>query len=282
MTPLEFLSAVDSAADAVGARALPLSARALRAHDIAEHLPYGLVVVQRDGSIVGANAAALRLIGAESLDQVPASCGELLDCRAPGGPCRHGCLIASAAEADGQQPEIRVDTAPGIAKRALWVTAAPLSRRSCVLHLRAADAASQPPSLRPEPGPAIPELWITAFGRSEVRGVEGSLAGAWLRQRHGVVLKYLVCHRGRTVPAQELADVLWPQSGRRGINNVRRFVHALSCQLEPRGLNGGQSSFITGDGDGYALDRQRMAIDIDLFEKTATEGLEAARGGRRE
>jgi DNA-binding SARP family transcriptional activator len=111
---------------------------------------------------------------------------------------------------------------------------------------------------------------------------EGSIGGQWLDQRPGAVLKYLVCHRAHVNHAEELAEALWPESGRHGLNNVRHFIHALRQQLEPRRRRGEPSSFIATVGGGYALDARRVLIDADAFEQAVRDGLSASAALERE
>jgi DNA-binding SARP family transcriptional activator len=252
------------------------------AQDIVDQLPYGVVMVRSDGWLQTANEAAKRLMHNPRGDQEPKRCSELFECRAPAGPCEQGCLVARAAQAHEALPEIRIDTAPGLATSALWVTAAPLTRPGLVLlHLRAGDARDR--RRRSDPHWLTgPTLRVTALGRTRVDSGEGSIGGPWLAQRPGAVLKYLVCHRGRVVHAEDLAEALWPDSGRHGLNNVRHFVHALRQQLEPRRRRGEPSSFIATVGGGYALDPRRVVIDADAFERAVRDGLSAAAAGEQE
>jgi DNA-binding SARP family transcriptional activator len=117
---------------------------------------------------------------------------------------------------------------------------------------------------------------ITAFGRTRVDTPEGPLRGEWVQQRPGQLLKYLVCQRNRVVPADVIAETLWPGTGRQGLGNVRYFMHALREKLEPHRPRGARSSFIVTVQGGYALDRRHVRIDADDFDEAISQGLEAA------
>jgi DNA-binding SARP family transcriptional activator len=245
--------------------------------DVLDRLPYGIVVL--DGRrVTTTNAAAARLLWNMDRGGPPAQCHELYDCRAPGGPCVHGCLAERAAGAEAPLPEIRIDAAPGGAVSALWVTASPLGSGRSLVHLRAGDARDR--RRRSEPHwLSGPRLRITAFGRTWVDSAESPLGGQWLQQRPGLLLKYLVVQRNRVVHAEEIAEALWPRAGRQSLNNVRHFMHQLRSLLEPDRPKGAPSSFVVTVQGGYALNRRRVTCDADDFEEHVKAGLAAAATG---
>jgi DNA-binding SARP family transcriptional activator len=241
---------------------------------VVDSLPYGLVVVQADHTITSSNATARRFL--PKLEGVE-KCHEALSCRVPGGPCEHGCLAARAVARQGVLPEIRIDIPPGAGQiTAIWVTAAAVGARpAAVFHLRPGDARDR--RRRSDPHwLSGPQLRITAFGRTRVDTPEGPLRGEWLQQRPGQLLKFLVSERNRVVPADVIAETLWPGTGRQGLGNVRYFMHALREKLEPNRARGARSSFIVTVQGGYALDRRNVVIDADDFDEAISQGLEAA------
>src|SRR5436305_8847232 len=255
----------------------PDSVREPIGEDVVDSLPYGLVVVQVDHTITSTNAAARRFL--PQLNEAK-HCHEAFSCRTPGGPCEHGCLAARAVARQGPLPEIRVDMPPGVGQvTAVWVTASAVGRRpAAVFSLRPGDARDRRRRTDPH-WLSGPELRITAFGRSRVDTPEGPLRGEWLQQRPGQLLKYLVCERNRVVPADVIADVLWPGTGRQGLGNVRYFMHALREKLEPHRPRGARSSFIVTVQGGYALDRRHVRIDADDYDEAMSQGLEAGARG---
>jgi DNA-binding SARP family transcriptional activator len=242
---------------------------------VVDSLPYGLVVVEADHSVTNCNAAARRFL--PMLDKAGVTCHEAFSCRVPGGPCAHGCLAARAVARQGPLPEIRIDMPPGGGPAtAMWVTAAAIGRTTAaIFHLRPGDARDR--RRRSDPHwLSGPELRITAFGRTRVDTPEGQMRGEWLQQRTGQLLKYLVCERNRVVPADVIAEALWPGGGRQGLGNVRYFMHALREKLEPHRARGQRSAFVVTVQGGYALDRRNVHIDADDYDESISAGLEAA------
>jgi len=253
----------------------------VHAAEVLDGLPYGVVVLSPENRVASANQAAVTLLWDLERGGPPSDCRELFSCRAPGGPCEQGCLAERARAVDGALPEIRIDTAPGSAVSALWVTAGGLSDRRVVLHLRAGDNRDR--RRRSDPHwLSGPQLSISAFGRTRIDSRETALGGEWLQQRPGQMLKYLVCERNRVVHAEEIAEALWPHGGRQSVNNVRHFMHALRQRLEPSRSRGARSSFIVTVQGGYALDRRHVRIDADDFEAAVREGLSIAARGEEE
>src|SRR5256885_9497574 len=78
-----------------------------------------------------------------------------------------------------------------------------------------------------------PRLRIFALGGMRVESREGPLAGDWLEQRPGQLLRYLVSERHRVVPTEAIASAVWGQSGRNAPNTVRHLCHALPERLQP-------------------------------------------------
>src|SRR3954454_25298024 len=73
---------------------------------VVDSLPYGLVVVQADHTILSTNAAARRF-----LPQLAKAdhCHEAFSCRTPGGACEHGSLAARALARHSPLPEMPID-----------------------------------------------------------------------------------------------------------------------------------------------------------------------------
>jgi DNA-binding SARP family transcriptional activator len=242
-----------------------------------EGYPYGILVIGRDGAVLAHNAAAQRLLGeqAHRLDDArPRVACDLLCCRCEDGPLGKLCLFERAAKSAEPLPEIRIDLPPGSGAPAVWVTAAPLAsqRDLVVVELRPGQASDRRRRTTPH-WTQRPELRIYTLGRTRVESAEGPIAGRWLENRPGQVLKYLVAERHRTVYADEIAERVWPNAHARRLHGIRYFVHALRDTLEPDRRPRGASSFIVSRRGGYALDTGAVWIDADHFERDVTEGL---------
>jgi DNA-binding SARP family transcriptional activator len=246
---------------------------------IYERLPYALVVVDEQGSVLSANPAAIEMGWRSEDGQPPTVCHEMFACRRAGGPCAHGCLVQRASQTGENLPEIRIDTRTESAISAFWVTVIPLGLDAGVLlHLRPGDSRDR--RRRSDPHwISGPELTIKALGRIRVDSSEGPLGGSWLQQRPGQILKYLICERDRVVQAEEIAEALWPSSGRQALSSVRHFVHALRDKLEPGRAPRVESKFVVTVRGGYAINRRHVRIDADTYCEAVRDGLAAADRG---
>jgi DNA-binding SARP family transcriptional activator len=249
-----------------------------------DDFPYGIIATSRHGELVRWNDAAAALLGDhghELLDSASRCC-DVLGCRDPGAPLGGVCMTEAAFDRDAPMPEIRVDLA-GVTNRAAWVTVARSKSDTelAIIELRP----GQPGDRRRRTDPhwsAGPQLYIRTFGRTRVESAEGTLSGAWLEQRSGQVLKYLVCERHRVVHTDEVAEAIWPNSKLAIGGTVRHFIHGLRDRLEPEREKRGQSSFVVSAQGGYELDRGRVKVDADEFETLVRSGLRAAERGATE
>lgn len=241
---------------------------------VLDSLPCGVVTVDAEGEVRAANRTARQLLPGLQGGS-PTRCSELMPCSQPGGPCVAGCLAIRAARSPEPLPEYRVDIRGEGPGSAVWVTCAPLlNEPGAVLHVRPGNAKDR--RRRTDPHWLTgPRLRIYVLGRMHVEYEGGTLDGEWLHQRPGQLLKLLVCERRRVVPVDEIAEAIWPDSGREALGNTRHFVHRLRSTLEPVRKGYGRSSFVIGSSGGYALDRDRVWIDADEFERSAEEGLRA-------
>jgi DNA-binding SARP family transcriptional activator len=123
------------------------------------------------------------------------------------------------------------------------------------------------------------EIEVVTLGRTRVLGADESLGGRWLRQRPGMLLKYLISERRRTVSADEIAEALWPSRNQRAVGNVRHFVHALRSVLEPGRAKRTPSRFVIAEPGGYRLNTEAVRVDADDFQQIARSGFQRLRRG---
>jgi DNA-binding SARP family transcriptional activator len=242
--------------------------------DVFDLYPCALMVCDRRGRIVATNARFREIItGGRTVDGLAMSCCSLLGCRRADGPLEGSCLTALALDAAETLPELRVHLTvarPG----AYLVAAAPLhkDRSHVVMELRPARRAS----------PARPGLRVFTLGGLLVEGPDGPITGEWLEQRPGQLLRYLVCQRGKVVPADAIAEAICPHTASAGAtNNVRYLIHTLRARLEPGRPLRGEPSFVVSRRGGYALDPDRVWIDADALEQRIEEGMAALAAGER-
>jgi len=241
------------------------------ADELLDALPYGVIALDEGGAILRFNAPAKGLVPGLGTDDVSA-CAQLFSCRVRGGPCERRCLVARTAASSTPTPEMRVDAPGGVSPGALWITASPMpGRKGAIVHLRQGWRGDRRRRSE-ERWQTEPELRIRVLGRTEVQSVEDSFADDWLSQRPGQILKYLVCERARVVTVEEIAEAIWPGAGRRAVSNTRYAIHRLRAKLEPRRVAHEASAFVAFRGSGYALDRDRIWIDVDEFERAIEEG----------
>lgn len=241
------------------------------AAELLDALPYGVLAVSADGVILRANAGARKLVPGVATPAIP-TCRDLFSCRAAGGPCERGCFVERAAGAAKVSAEIRIDTAGGISPGALWVTGVPLpAGHGAMLHLRPGWRGDR--RRRSERRwQTEPALKIRALGRTQVEALDDSLDTEWLSQRPGQVLKYLVCERTRVVLVDEIAEAIWPRAEGAAVASARYAIHRLRLKLEPRRSAHEAPAFVISRGSGYVLDRDRVWIDVDDFERAISEG----------
>ena len=238
-------------------------------------------MIDGEREVVALNPMAReQLAGAlQQPDGAPARCCDLFRCHDPEGPLPGDCLSMLARAGDAPLPEIRVDLPTAAAGEAAWVTATPLGQHGhVVVALRPGERADR--RRRTEPHwTGRPRLKVCTLGRTRVESAEGPIGGAWLEHRAGQLLKLLVCERDRTLTAEEIAEALWPASGRGAPATVRYVVHVLRQRIEPTRSSGDPSAFIVARNGGYAIDRARVLVDADDFEAAAEAGLAAFRRG---
>ncbi|MBI2911522.1 MAG: GAF domain-containing protein [Chloroflexi bacterium] len=94
------------------------------------------------------------------------------------------------------------------------------------------------------------------------------------------VLKILLMHRGRRVPRERLAELLWPEATpRAGANRLYLLIHTLRKLVEPAPRTQ-RWAFICNDGDRYYFSGGApYRLDIEDFQSFCDLGRQRERGG---
>ncbi len=251
----------------------PGNSETLLWRQVVNGLPDGVMVVNASGEALVANRALNTI--ADRADVRGTTCCELFGCRRPGGELERVCLTQRCL-AHEPFSEIRVEMPPGRPSCAVWIRATMLSGSPArvLFRVRRAEGSSRAEEGLGLESPVGPRLGILSLGRTRLDTPTGPVAGGWLDQRDGQLLKYLVSERHRVVQVDEIADALWPGAEERGLSIVRHHVHGLRNALEPWRRKRAPSSFIVLiPPGGYALDRDLVRVDADVFERLAASGL---------
>ncbi len=238
--------------------------------------PYGLLVLDRDGRVVCCNLQATRLIQAMGLPEAELTCCALLGCRLPDTVLEAACVTDLALSRGAALPEIRVDLRSRVGPSAMWVAAAAIGGGDAhvVLQLRPGVAGDRRrrTTLHWMTGP---RLRICTLGRTVVESAEGPIGGAWLDQRTGQLLKYLLAERRRAVAVDEIGENIWPGADYAVGASVRYYVHVLRRKLEPQRGSRAPSAFIAASCGTYRLELEHVEVDADEFEAHVSAGLAA-------
>lgn len=238
---------------------------ALRA--VVDRLPYGLAVVERSRAVLTMNAAMRGMLGLEPGDPAGAWCDVMACERCADG--RERCAVSRVFDGDDDVHEERVTLPHGLG--AVSLTAMPLdaARTQAVLELRRLAPVAVPNA------DGRGRVRIRALGRSRVETGDGPIAGAWIDQRPGQLLRYLVAERGRVVPVEDIAEAIWPNAEFTSVKTVRHLVHVLRERLEPERLRRREPTCIASARGGYGLDLDAVAVDADTFVDEAGTALTA-------
>ncbi len=111
---------------------------------------------------------------------------------------------------------------------------------------------------------------------------QGALMTPDMVPRRGAlaVLKILLIHRGRRVPRELLAELLWPEATpRAGANRLHLLIHTLRKLVEPAPRTQ-RWAFICNDGDRYYFSGGApYRLDIEDFQSSFELGRQRERGG---
>lgn len=239
-----------------------------RARGLFERFPHGLVLVGERGRVLSLNGRARELL---ALDERAAEPGALTCCEIVCDPVGAVSCLTERLLATGEPPgDVELRTAGG---EVALVSGARVDAEDVrvLFQLRPAGSprGGEPARRAPRrPSPRVHTLGVT---RVEVGGEP--LAGDWLGQRAGLLLKYLVAQRRRVAPSEQIAEALWPDAAApEALASLRHYVHVLRKKLEPDRARR-SASFVQTHRGGYRLDPERIWIDAEELEQRAREGL---------
>jgi len=240
--------------------------------------PYCQLVLDEGGRVLCVNREAARLIEEMGLAQATLTCCALLGCRTADTVLASACMTELAIGNRAPLPEVRVDLRTSSGPVAMWVAAARVALDGSLVVLQLRPGAPMDRRQRTDAHWMVgPRLRINCLGRTVVASVEGPIGGAWLDQRTGQLLKYLVAERRRAVAVDEIGESIWPGADYAVGTNVRYYIHALRRKLEPRRGARETSAFILARAGPYRLRLDNVEVDADEFETRVSSGLAAVK-----
>jgi DNA-binding SARP family transcriptional activator len=247
--------------------------------ELVKRSPVAVIVQDADGRVVAANRAASQMLGGAVRLVVGARVGcAITGCRSAGTRLEGVCVHDLARDRGEPLPPLRVELPAGAQFDVASATlvALGLGPGLVVTELRRDYGHLARERVGSPTWTAEPQLRVFVLGRTCVMNGDEILEGRWINNRAGHILKVLVAERHRRVFSDEIISMLWPPDSSPDTRGVRYFVHELRDQLEPGGAVEPPSSFVVATRGGYALDRQRVWVDADAFERLVTEGCAAA------
>jgi DNA-binding SARP family transcriptional activator len=237
--------------------------------------PYALLVLDARGQVVCHNREAARLIEAAGMRSGTLTCCELLGCRRAGTALEGECIAELALGRGGALPELRVDLLTPSGASPMWLAAAAVGtqRTQVVLQLRPGVLGDRRRRSGSSWASGAKPLRIRALGHTAVDSVEGSIGGAWLDQRTGQLLKYLIAERRRAATVDQIGESIWPGADYAVGTSVRYYIHALRRQLEPQRGSREPSAYIASRCGTYRLRLENVEVDADEFETHIGAGL---------
>jgi DNA-binding SARP family transcriptional activator len=252
-----------------------------RARGLFERFPHGLLLVGEERRVVSLNEKGRELLAVDERRAEPSAltcceliCGELDRQLEIGSACVTKWVLETGEPLPDAQVELEGERGPATVSVSATRLDAEDVRVLFQLRPGTGDAAAGPAIVDRTAGPRRPRLRIETLGRTRVTADDQRLAGDWVDQRPGLLLKYLVCRRRGVAASDQIAEALWPDaSPREAMGSLRHYVHVLRERLEPGRSNRGASSFVATRPGGYRLDPEQVWIDAEELERLSQEGL---------
>jgi DNA-binding SARP family transcriptional activator len=252
-----------------------------RARGLFERFPHGLLLVGERRRVVSLNEKGRQLLAVNERQGEPTAltCCELicdrLDRQLEIGPA---CITERVLETGKALPDAQVELKGerGPAKVSLSAALVDAEDVRVLFQLRpcTGDASGDQAIAAQTDATRRPLLRIETLGRTRVTVGEQRLAGDWVDQRPGLLLKYLVGRRRGVAASDEIAEALWPDaSPQEALGSLRHYVHVLRERLEPGRPNRAPSSFVATRAGGYQLDAEQVWIDAEELDRLSQEGL---------
>jgi DNA-binding SARP family transcriptional activator len=252
-----------------------------RARGLFERFPHGLLLVGEERRVVSLNekgrellAVDVRPAGQRALTCCELICDELERQLETGSACVTERVLETGEPLPQAQVELNGERGPATVS----VSAERIDAEDVRVLFQLRPGAGETGG-----GPAIasatrvarrPRLRVETLGRTRVTVGEERLAGDWVDQRPGLLLKYLVCRRHGVAASEQIAEVLWPDaSAQEALGSLRHYVHVLRERLEPGRPSRAPSSFVATRPGGYQLDAELVWIDAEELERLSQEGL---------
>src|SRR4051794_3755082 len=121
----------------------------------------------------------------------------------------------------------------------------------------------------PGGGPIVPNMRIGVLGTTAAADGAGPVNLGGPKQR--ALLAALALHRGRTVAADTLADLIWNGSPPPGVSGTMQgYVAGLRRALEPGRTTRGSGTLLVTEQPGYALRLPDEDLDAAAFENAVS------------
>jgi DNA-binding SARP family transcriptional activator len=145
------------------------------------------------------------------------------------------------------------------------------------------DTTRTPAALADEERKPVVAVQLLGVFRAAIGGVDIT---NWNSSRAKAVFTYLVSHRRRRVPREQLIEALWPGGdAESAANSLRVAVHALRLALAAAAggaVAPGRDAFLVFENGAYSFNPElRFVVDVEEFEEHWLQGRSLETAGER-